>query len=58
MSFEEINYIDVDFDRNEFTILKNGEYYTYDIDREITLLINIIDSGNVEYEVYGQERRL
>jgi hypothetical protein len=58
MSFEELSYLEVDYDADTFTILKQGTIYTYDIHSEIDLLNQILDSGNVEYEIYGQEREL
>ena len=58
MTFEDMDYIEVDFDSNTFSILKEGQIYTYDIDSEVNLLDRILDSGNVEYEVYGQEREI
>lgn len=58
MTFEDLDYIEIDYDSNTFTILKEGHPYTYDINNEIDLLERIIDSGNVEYEIYGQEREL
>jgi len=58
MTFEDLDYIEIDYDSNTFSILKEGHIYTYDINQEMDLLSHIIDSGNVEYEVYGQEREL
>ena len=56
MTFEDLDYIEIDYDSNTFTILKEGHIYTYDINQEMDLLQGIINSGNVEYEIYGQER--
>ena len=58
MSFEDMDYIDVDYDTNTFTILKDGNIYVYDINQEISLLNSILRSGNVEFEIYGQEREI
>lgn len=58
MTFEDLDYLEIDYDSNTFTILKEGNIYTYDINNEIDLLERIIDSQNVEYEIYGQEREL
>lgn len=58
MTFEDLDYMEIDYDSNTFTILKEGNIYTYDINNEIDLLERIIDSQNVEYEIYGQEREL
>lgn len=58
MSFEDIDYIDIDYDSNTFSILKEGNIYTYDLTEEIDLLDRILDSDNVEYEIYGQEREV
>jgi len=58
MTFEELDYIEIDFDSDTFTILKEGELYTYDISNELGLLQQVLDSGNVEYEIYGQEREI
>jgi len=58
MTFEDLDYIEIDYDSNTFSILKEGHVYTYDIDNEIDLLSRIIDSNNVEFEVYGQEREI
>jgi len=58
MSFEDMDYLEIDYDSSTFTILKEGKFYTYDINSEIYLLDKILDSGNVEYEIYGQERQL
>jgi hypothetical protein len=53
-----MDYIDIDYDSNTFSILKEGNIYTYDLTEEIDLLDRILDSGNVEYEIYGQEREV
>jgi len=58
LSFEDIDYIDIDYDSNTFSILKEGNIYTYDLTEEIDLLDRILDSDNVEYEIYGQEREV
>lgn len=58
MTFEDLDYIEIDYDSNTFTILKEGHTYTYDINQEMDLLQSIVNSGNVEYELYGQEREL
>jgi hypothetical protein len=58
MSFEEMDYVDIDYDSNTFSILKDGKLYTYDLTEEIDLLESVLDSGNVEYEIYGQEREV
>jgi len=63
VSFEEIEYMDVDFDSNQFTVgyrvEGNLQYKTYDINDEIDLLQKLLDHKNTdEYEVYGQEREL
>lgn len=58
MTFEEMDYLEIDYDSNTFSILKKGEVYTYNIEDEINLLDRILGSGNVEFEIYGQEREL
>jgi len=58
MTFEELDYLEIDYDSSTFSILKEGHIYTYDIQTEIDLLDRILDSGNVEFEIYGQEREL
>lgn len=58
ITFEEMDYLEVDYDSSTFSILKEGKVYTYDIQSEIDLLDRILDSGNVEFEVYGQERQI
>jgi len=56
MTFEEFDYVDLDYDTNSFTIVKEGHSYTYDIDSENTLYTHILGSGGVDkYEVYSQE---
>ena len=56
MTFEEFDYVDIDYDANTFTIIKEGHAYTYDINAEISLYNQIIGSGGVDkYEVYSQE---
>lgn len=58
MTFEDMDYLEINYDDSTFSILKEGHVYTYDIDTEIDLLDKILDSGNVEFEIYGQERQL
>lgn len=55
MTFEEFDYVDIDYDENTFTIWKDREHYTYDIDKENTLYQKIMDSDIEKYEVYSQE---
>ena len=58
MTFEELDYLEIDYDSGTFSILKEGHVYSYDILTEIDLLDRILDSGNVEFEIYGQEREV
>lgn len=58
MTFEEMDYLEIDYDSSTFSILKEGHIYTYDMQSEINLLDSILDSGNVEFEIYGQEREV
>lgn len=58
MTFEEMDYLEIDYDSSTFSILKGGQVYTYDIRSEINLLDSILSSGTVEYEIYGQERQV
>jgi len=56
MTFEDFDYVDIDYDSNTFTIIKEGHSYTYDINSENTLYTEIMGSGEVDkYEVYSQE---
>jgi len=56
MTFEDFDYVDIDYDSNTFTIIKEGHSYTYDINSENTLYSQIMGSGGVDkYEVYSQE---
>lgn len=56
MTFEDFDYVDIDYDSNTFTIIKEGHTYTYDIDSEMGLYQQIMGSGSVDkYEVYSQE---
>ena len=56
MTFEDFDYVDIDYDSNTFTIVKEGHSYTYDIGSENTLYSQIMGSGGVDkYEVYSQE---
>ena len=56
MTFEDFDYVDIDYDSNTFTIVKEGHSYTYDINSENTLYSQIMGSGGVDkYEVYSQE---
>jgi hypothetical protein len=56
MTFEDFDYVDIDYDQNTFTIIKEGHSYTYDISSENTLYGQIMGSGGVDkYEVYSQE---
>jgi hypothetical protein len=56
MSFEDFEgEITIDYDSNTFTVERNGKVHAYDLDREAEWLQDIIDSGEVEFEVYGQQ---
>ncbi len=56
MTFEEFDYVDLDYDSMTFTIVKEGHEYTYDISKENALYSDIMFAENVEkYEVYSQE---
>ena len=56
MTFEDFDYVDIDYDQNTFTIIKEGHSYTYDINQESQLYSQIMGSGGVDkYEVYSQE---
>lgn len=55
MTFEDFDYVDMDYDDNTFTIYKNGHEYTYDIGEENELYSRIMDSDVEKYEVYSQE---
>jgi len=56
MTFEDFDYVDIDYDSNTFTVVKEGHSYTYDINSENTLYSQIMGSGGVDkYEVYSQE---
>ena len=56
MTFEDFDYVDIDYDSNTFKIVKEGHSYTYDINSENTLYSQIMGSGGVDkYEVYSQE---
>lgn len=59
MSFEEIDSLTLDYDRNSFVIVKPGAdgrqtIYEYDLEEDAALLERMQDYG-VEYEVYGQD---
>lgn len=56
MTFEDFDYVDIDYDNDTFTIIKEGHSYTYDISSENALYAQIMGSGGVDkYEVYSQE---
>lgn len=56
MTFEDFDYVDIDFDDDTFTIVKEGKSYTYDVNEEVGLYTHIMGTGNVDkYEVYSQE---
>ncbi len=56
MTFEDFDYVDIDYDSNTFTIIKDEHSYTYDIDQESELYSQIMGSDGVDkYEVYSQE---
>lgn len=56
MTFEDFDYVDLDYDDMAFTIVKGGHEYTYDIAEENALYNDIMFASNVEkYEVYSQE---
>lgn len=59
MSFEEIDSLTLDYDRNSFVIVKpdaDGRQiiYEYDLERDAWLFEKMEEYG-VEYEVYGQD---
>lgn len=56
MTFEDFDYVEMDYDSGTFTITKEGHEYTYDISSEFELYSQIMGSGEVDkYEVYSQE---
>lgn len=56
MTFEDFDYVDIDYDNNTFKIIKEGHSYTYDINQESQLYSQLMGSGGVDkYEVYSQE---
>ncbi len=56
MTFEDFDYVDIDYDSDTFTIIKEGHSYTYDISSENALYSQIMGSGGVDkYEVYSHE---
>jgi len=56
MTFEDFDYVELDYDDDTFTIVKEGHTYTYDINEEIGLYNQILGNDEVyKYEVYSQE---
>jgi hypothetical protein len=56
MSFEDIAEVEIDYDENTFTIIRNsGHMQTYDIDAEMELLVTLYTNEG-EIDMYELER--